>query len=67
MSPPGPRVRQDRLVSELPNERAVTQATGAKDDAWTSVNEARASWSGASAPTSRPRPIPASAIDCSAG
>jgi hypothetical protein len=34
-------------VSELPNQQAGTAAEGAKDDAWTSVNEARASWSGA--------------------
>ena len=33
-------------MSELP-DRAGTQAEGAKDHAWTSVNEARASWSGA--------------------
>jgi hypothetical protein len=34
-------------VSELPDHRAGTQAEGAKKHAWTSVNEARASWSGA--------------------
>jgi hypothetical protein len=34
-------------VSELPDERAGTPAEGAKEHAWTSVNEARASWSGA--------------------
>jgi hypothetical protein len=34
-------------VSELPDERAATPAKGAKEHAWTSVNEARASWSGA--------------------
>jgi hypothetical protein len=34
-------------VSELPQERAGTPAEGAKEHAWTSVNEARASWSGA--------------------
>jgi hypothetical protein len=34
-------------VSELPDERAGTPAEGAKAHAWTSVNEARASWSGA--------------------
>jgi hypothetical protein len=34
-------------VSELPQERAGTPAAGAKDNAWMSVNEARASWSGA--------------------
>jgi hypothetical protein len=34
-------------VSELPDERAGTPARGAKDHAWTSVNEARASWNGA--------------------
>jgi hypothetical protein len=34
-------------VSELPRERAGTPAGGAKEHAWTSVNEARASWSGA--------------------
>jgi hypothetical protein len=34
-------------VSELPDERVGTEAEGAKEDAWTSVNEARASWSGA--------------------
>jgi len=34
-------------VSELPDERAATPAEGAKDHAWTSVNEARARWSGA--------------------
>jgi hypothetical protein len=34
-------------VSELPQQQAGTPAEGAKDDAWTSVNDARASWSGA--------------------
>ena len=34
-------------MSELPQERAGTPAEGAKEHAWTSVNEARASWSGA--------------------
>jgi hypothetical protein len=34
-------------VSKLPDERAGTQAEGAKEHAWTSVNDARASWSGA--------------------
>jgi hypothetical protein len=34
-------------VSELPEERAGTPAEGAKEHAWTSVNQARASWSGA--------------------
>jgi hypothetical protein len=34
-------------VSELPQERAVAPAEGAKEHAWTSVTEARASWSGA--------------------
>jgi hypothetical protein len=34
-------------VSELPDERAGTPAEGAKEHAWTSVAEARASWSGA--------------------
>ena len=35
-------------MSELPDERAATPTTrGAKEHAWTSVNEARASWSGA--------------------
>jgi hypothetical protein len=34
-------------VSELPDERAGIPASGAKEHAWTSVNEARASWSGA--------------------
>jgi hypothetical protein len=34
-------------VSELPDERAGTPASGAREHAWTSVNEARASWSGA--------------------
>jgi hypothetical protein len=34
-------------VSELPDERAGTPAAGAKEHAWTSVAEARASWSGA--------------------
>jgi hypothetical protein len=34
-------------VSELPDERAGATAEGAKDHAWTSVNDARASWSGA--------------------
>ena len=34
-------------MSELPDERAGTPAEGAKEHAWTSVTEARASWSGA--------------------
>ena len=34
-------------MSELPDQRAGTPAEGAKEHAWTSVNEARASWSGA--------------------
>jgi hypothetical protein len=34
-------------VSELPDQRAGTPAAGVKKNAWTSVNEARASWSGA--------------------
>jgi hypothetical protein len=34
-------------VSTLPNQRAGTPAEGAKDHAWTSVNEARASWGAA--------------------
>ena len=34
-------------MSELPDERAGTPAGGAKEHAWASVNEARASWSGA--------------------
>ncbi len=34
-------------MSELPEERAGAPAEGAKEHAWTSVNEARASWSGA--------------------
>jgi hypothetical protein len=34
-------------VSELPEERAGRPAAGAKEHAWMSVNEARASWSGA--------------------
>ena len=34
-------------MSELPDERAGTPAGGAKDHAWTSVDEARALWSGA--------------------
>ena len=34
-------------MSELPQERGGTRAKGAKEHAWTSVNEARASWSGA--------------------
>ena len=34
-------------MSELPDERAATPARSAKEHAWTSVNEARASWSGA--------------------
>ena len=34
-------------MSELPQERAATRAEGSKDHAWTSVNEARASWGGA--------------------
>jgi hypothetical protein len=34
-------------VSELADERAGTPDRGAKEHAWTSVNEARASWSGA--------------------
>ena len=34
-------------MSELPDERAGAPAEGAKRQAWTSVDEARASWSGA--------------------
>ena len=35
-------------MSELPDERAATPTTrGAKEHAWTSVNEAQASWAGA--------------------
>jgi hypothetical protein len=34
-------------VTELPDERAGTPAAGAKEHAWASVHEARASWSGA--------------------
>ena len=34
-------------MSELPEEHDATPARGAKEDAWTSVNEAQASWSGA--------------------
>jgi hypothetical protein len=34
-------------VSELPEEHDRTPASGAKEDAWTSVNKARASWSSA--------------------
>ena len=34
-------------MSELPQERAGAPAAGAKEHAWTSVTEARASWSGA--------------------
>ena len=34
-------------MSELSDERAGTPAPGAKEHAWTSVTEARASWSGA--------------------
>ena len=34
-------------MSELPDHRAGTPAKGAKEHAWTSVNQARASWSGA--------------------
>ena len=34
-------------MSELPDERAGKPAEGAKEHAWTSVTEARASWSGA--------------------
>jgi hypothetical protein len=34
-------------VSELPDQRAGTPATGAKEHAWASVSDARASWSGA--------------------
>jgi hypothetical protein len=34
-------------VSELPDERAGTPAEGAKEQAWTSLSEARGSWSGA--------------------
>jgi hypothetical protein len=34
-------------VSELPDERAGTPAEGVKEHAWTSVDAARASWSGA--------------------
>ena len=34
-------------MSEMPQERAGSPARGAKEQAWTSVNQARASWSGA--------------------
>ena len=34
-------------MSELPDHRAGTRAAGAKEHAWTSVADARASWSGA--------------------
>ena len=34
-------------MSELPDHRAGTPTAGAKEHAWTSVTEARASWSGA--------------------
>jgi hypothetical protein len=34
-------------VSDLPDERAGTPVDAAKHHAWTSVNEARASWGGA--------------------
>ena len=34
-------------MSESPNERAEAPAEGAKEHAWTSVNDARAAWSGA--------------------
>ena len=34
-------------MSELPDERAATPAPGAKEHAWTSVTEARATWGGA--------------------
>ena len=34
-------------MSELPEERAGTTPEGTKEHAWASVNEARASWSGA--------------------
>jgi hypothetical protein len=34
-------------VSELPDHRVGTPAEGAKEHVWTSVNDARASWSGA--------------------
>ncbi|MGZ6574173.1 MAG: hypothetical protein ACXVHB_25055 [Solirubrobacteraceae bacterium] len=34
-------------MSELPDERAGTPVAGAKEHAWASVNDARASWSGA--------------------
>ena len=34
-------------MSELPEDRAGTPTEGAKEHAWASVNEARASWSGA--------------------
>ena len=34
-------------MTELPDEGARTPAEGPKEHAWTSVNEARASWSGA--------------------
>lgn len=34
-------------MSELPDERARTRAEGAKEHVWRSVNDARASWSGA--------------------
>ena len=34
-------------MSELPKERVATRREGAKEHAWTSVNQARAAWSGA--------------------
>ena len=34
-------------MSELPDHRAGTPAEGAKENAWASVTDARASWSGA--------------------
>ena len=34
-------------MRELPDERAATPGAGAKEHAWTSVNDARASWSSA--------------------
>ena len=34
-------------MSELPDEHDATPARSAKEDAWTSVNDARASWNGA--------------------
>jgi hypothetical protein len=45
-------------VSVLPDERAGTPAEGAKANAWTSVDQARASWSGAMRAHEQPPPDP---------